>query len=163
MPRARSKTDLLSFSEEEFSQLLEHVARLKQNDLLKKKVFENRTPKDILAHLAAWHELMLDWYTVGMKGEKPEIPAPGYTFKTAPELNEKLFQEWKNESLETVLKKLKSTHKKLLSIVEKHTDDELFTKKKYDWTGSTSMGSYFASALSSHYVWANDLLKKVSG
>jgi hypothetical protein len=40
---------------------------------------------------------------------------------------------------------------KVFSIIEKHTDEELFTKKKYKWTGSTSLGSYLISATSSHY------------
>ena len=49
---------------------------------------------------------------------------------------------------------------KVFSIIEKHTDEELFTKKKYKWTGSTSLGSYLISATSSHYDWALKLMKK---
>lgn len=161
MPRASSKQELLDFAESELTILLNHISRLKDADLIDKPVFDNRLPKDLLAHIAAWDELFMVWYTEGMKGNKPEIPAPGYTFKTAPDLNERLFKEWNDLPLESVIKKLKTMHKKILKLVEKHSDKELFTKKKYAWTGSTSMGSYFASALSSHYVWANDLLKKI--
>ena len=39
-------------------------------------------------------------------------------------------------------------------------DEELFTKKKYHWTGSTSLGSYLVSATSSHYDWALKLIRK---
>lgn len=49
---------------------------------------------------------------------------------------------------------------KVFPIIEKHTDEELFTKKKYKWTGSTSLGSYLISATSSHYDWALKLMKK---
>jgi hypothetical protein len=160
MPRARTKQQLLDFGKAEFETLLKHVTELTEDQLTKKMVFDNRTTKDILAHLHAWHKLELSWYKEGMAGKKPEIPAPGYTFKDAPALNEKLFQEYKAVVLQEVLSLLKKSHNEIIEIVQKHSDAELTTKKKYAWTGSTDMCSYFASALSSHYVWANDLIKK---
>ena len=32
-------------------------------------------------------------------------------------------------------------------------------KKKYEWTGTTSLGSYFISATSSHYDWGLKTVK----
>jgi len=46
-----------------------------------------------------------------------------------------------------------------MALIEKHNDDELFTKKKYEWTGTTSLGSYFISATSSHYDWGLKTVK----
>ncbi len=161
MSRARSKKELLEFGEEEFSKLEEHIKRLEEEKKLDEYIFDNRKMKDILAHLYAWHELFFNWYTKGMNNEKVEIPAPGYTFKTAPELNEKLYQDYKDMDLEEIIKKLRKSHKKIMQLVEDHSEKELFTKKKYKWTGTTSMGSYFASAISSHYNWANNLFKKL--
>jgi hypothetical protein len=40
-----------------------------------------------------------------------------------------------------------------------HTDAELFTKRRYVWTGSTSLGAYLVSATSSHYAWAAKQLR----
>ncbi|MDR1911573.1 MAG: ClbS/DfsB family four-helix bundle protein, partial [Helicobacteraceae bacterium] len=37
--------------------------------------------------------------------------------------------------------------------------DELFTKNKYEWTGTTSLGSYLISATSSHYDWGLKTIK----
>jgi hypothetical protein len=37
--------------------------------------------------------------------------------------------------------------------VAAYTDDELFTKKRYRWTGSTSVANYAVSATTSHYDW----------
>ena len=47
----------------------------------------------------------------------------------------------------------------MVSLIEKHTDDELFTKKKYEWTGTTSLGAYLISATSSHYDWGLKTVK----
>ncbi len=95
-----------------------------------------------------------------MKGNKPEIPAPGYTFKDTPELNEKLFQEYKDVKWEKIKADFAASHAKCMKIVANHTDEELTTKKKYGWNGSTNLASYLASATSSHYVWASELLRK---
>jgi hypothetical protein len=160
MSRARNKSELLEFGSVEFQKLNQYVDKFVEFKLLAEPIFDNRTVKDVLAHLHAWHLLMLDWYTVGMRGETPQIPAPGYTFKTAPELNEKLYQDFKDVPWNEMRAKLEKTHNELIDIVKSHTDEELETKKKYKWTGTTSLACYLASAISSHYVWASDLLKK---
>ncbi|MBD3280070.1 ClbS/DfsB family four-helix bundle protein [Candidatus Dojkabacteria bacterium] len=160
MARAQTKKQLLEFGEEEFAKLIDLAKQYKEKGFLKEKIFDNRIVKDILAHIHAWHELAFVWYEEGMNDGQPEIPAPGYTFKDAPALNEKLYQDFKDTSWDEIVKKLKKSHKKLMKIIGGHSEEELFTKKKYKWTGSTSMGSYFASAASSHYVWGSELLRK---
>jgi hypothetical protein len=46
------------------------------------------------------------------------------------------------------------------ALVERHEEADLFTKKRYAWTGSTSLGSYAVSCTSSHYTWASDLIRR---
>ena len=104
--------------------------------------------------------MMLDWYKIGQQGEIPEIPAPGYSWKTTPALNKKIFEEYKSAKCQDILEKLNKTHQELLKIINSHSDKELFTKKLYKWTGTTSLGAYFISSTSSHYAWAGDLIKK---
>jgi hypothetical protein len=160
MARARSKQELLDFSEKEYATLMEYVVQYETEGYLEEPIFDNRTVKDILAHLYAWYELFYTWYDEGMNDGEPEIPAPGYTFKTTPDLNEKLYQDYKDVGWKEIKSDLDDAHKKCLKIIESHSEEELFTKKLYKWTGSTSMGSYLASCTSSHYAWANKLLKK---
>ena len=160
MARAQNKHQLLEFGQKEYDRLIELVGALTPDQRDKEHVFDNRTAKDIVAHLLAWQLLELTWYEEGMSGGKPAIPAPGYTFKDAPKLNEKLYQEYKLINWNDLVKRFIASHKKFVSIVNKHTDEELSTKKKYAWTGSTSITCYLASALSSHYVWGIDLIRK---
>lgn len=44
----------------------------------------NRNIRDVLGHLHHWHMLMLGWYSVGMNGGKPVMPAVGYTWANTP-------------------------------------------------------------------------------
>ena len=103
---------------------------------------------------------MIEWYTIGMKRDKPEMPAEGYTWKTTPELNRKIWETYRTTDLKKVRKLLDKSFKDVQSIIEKHSNDELFEKKKYKWTGTTSLGAYLVSATSSHYDWALKLMKK---
>lgn len=95
-----------------------------------------------------------------MAGGKPEAPAPGYTFKDTPALNELLYQEYKDVNWAQIWADFEASHRAMMTLVQKHSDEELTTKKRYPWTGSTNLASYFASTTSSHYVWASELIRK---
>ena len=162
MPRPKTKDELLKLSKQNYEKL---------NDFIDKYTWEeqlaefnpgtmNRNICDVLAHLHHWHLMMLDWYTVGMKGEKPDIPAKGYTWRTVPELNKWIWEKYKKADLGEVREILQNSFEKVQNVIEKHNEDELFEKKRYKWTGTTSLGAYLISATSSHYDWALKLIKK---
>lgn len=162
MARPTTKEELQKLSQENYQKLEEFINSLPvevQNSEFTKGTM-NRNIRDVLAHLQSWHLLMLQWYEVGMKGEKPEMPAKGYTWKTTKELNLKLCKENKTITLAEAKSKLAQSHQKVVELIEKHSNEELFTKKKYKWTGSTSLGAYLISSTSSHYDWAFKLIKK---
>lgn len=160
MARPKDKKQLQELSSSNFSLLITLVDEIDKNDLDKSGVNANWSVKDILAHLHEWHKMSIAWYSIGIKGVKPAIPSEKYTWKDTPQLNEDIFNQYKAEDSDSILKKLKKSHKKIMEIIDSHNDDELFTKKKYVWTGTTSMGAYFVSATSSHYDWAIKLIKK---
>ncbi len=162
MLKPNSKTTLLLASKDNFQRLNEYVDQLDKKDLEKSfpKTFLNRNVRDVLAHIHHWHLLFLGWYTVGMKGNKPAMPAEGYTWQTIGALNKEILIKYSNETISDVRKLINKTHKKVFAIIEKHSEEELFTKKKYSWTGSTSLGAYLISNVSSHYDWGLKIIKK---
>jgi len=162
MPKPKSKKELLELSKLNYKRLLELVNSYSKSDV--KKEFPagtlNRNIKDVLAHLHEWHIMLLGWYDIGMNGEKPEMPAKGYTWTNLPELNKKIWQDYQNTDLESVKQLLNESYKNVQALITNHTDKELFDKKKYEWTGSTSLGAYLISNTSSHYDWAIKRIKK---
>jgi hypothetical protein len=62
--------------------------------------------------------------------------------------------------LKKVRELFEKSHNDIRFIIQKHSEKELFEKKKYKWTGTTSLGAYLVSATSSHYEWALKLMKK---
>lgn len=162
MARPKTKEELIELSSEN----CERLNRLADSFTLEEQLREfpegtiNRNIRDILAHLHQWHLMMLEWYQLGTQGEKPAIPAKDYTWKTLPELNRKIWEQYLNSSLENVRSAINSSFLHLLEIIESQLDEELFEKKRYKWTRTTSLGAYLISATSSHYDWAYKLIKK---
>ena len=164
MPKPKSKTELLEASQTNYQRLLTLISNYSTQELERTfpKGTLNRNIRDVIGHLHHWHLLMLGWYEVGMSGEKPDMPAKGYTWKTMPALNKMIWEIYRDTELELVLKKLDDSYARIQKLIHQHSDEELFEKKKYPWTGSTSLGVYFISNTSSHYHWAYQLIKKAN-
>ena len=104
--------------------------------------------------------MVQSWYKVGLTGVKPDIPAKGYTWRTTPDLNREIQKKYSSLSLEEARSKFENSHDSIRKIIESHSNEELFEKKRYKWTGTSSMGAYFVSITSSHYELALKLIKK---
>ncbi|ATA69081.1 MULTISPECIES: ClbS/DfsB family four-helix bundle protein [Capnocytophaga] len=162
MPRPQSKIELEKLAEDNYRKLclfVEGLSEAQKNEEFPQGTM-NRNIRDVIGHLYHWHLLFLTWYKVGMKGEKPKIPKEGYTFADTPRLNRDIWEECQGVSLEKMLKLFESTHQAVFKIIKDHTDEELFTKKYYKWTGTSSLGSYLVSSTSSHYDWGLKLIRK---
>ena len=71
----------------------------------------------------------------------------------------KFWEKHQKTSLEDAKKMFEKSHADVLKLVDRFTDQELFEKGFYDWTGTTNLGSYFISVMPSHYDWAMKKLK----
>jgi hypothetical protein len=164
MSRPTNKKELLELAEINFNKLLEFIDDLSdeiKNGIYKKDELNDRdkTIADVICHLHEWHLMMENWYKIGMSGKKPAILAEDVTWQTLPVLNHRIYEKYKGTDLKEAIKLFKKNHKTVTALIEKHTDDELFTKKKYQWTGTTSLGEYLISATSSHYDWGLKIIK----
>lgn len=162
MPKPKSKKELLEISQENYKILIDLVNSYSMEEIRKDfpKGTMNRNIRDVLAHLHHWHLMMLDWYKIGMAGEKPKMPAKGYTWKTLPDLNFKIWQTYQDWDLEKIKELLNESYTEIQKLITNHTNEELFEKRRYKWTGTTSLGAYLISNSSSHYHWAIKLIKK---
>jgi hypothetical protein len=160
MPRAKNKEELLEASDTQYRKLMDLVDSFSPEEQEGAFLFEDRDKniRDVLVHLHEWHLMMQRWYKDGMAGEKPAIPAEGYTWKTLPDLNAVIWEKWQGTSLAETKLLLAKSHAQIEKLMRSHSDEELFTKKYYPWTGTTSLGAYFVSNNPSHYDWA---MKKI--
>ena len=154
MSRPTTRAELLERSATEFETLLDAVGAIEPERRLEPSDYPRGSVKDMLAHLDAWHRMFLEWERVGRTGEVAEMPAPGFTWKTTPELNMEIHARHADDSWQDVVASLRGSHAQVREVIASDAEDDLFEKRRYRWTGSTSVGSYAVSATTSHYDWA---------
>jgi len=117
--------------------------------------------KDVLAHLVEWQDMNLNWYEAGMRGEKPAIPAPGYTLRELPRLNEMIFRKHHRRSLDAVLKDYRSYHDTVIALIQALPDDDLVMLNRFSWTGpSWTLSDYLRASTAAHYLWARTRIRQ---
>lgn len=117
--------------------------------------------KDILAHLVEWQRMNLDWYAAGVRGEKPAMPAPGYTLRELPRLNAMIYRKHHRRALRDVLDDYRTFHDRMVSLIESLPDDELVTLGRYAWTGpSWTLSDYLRASTAAHYLWARTRIRR---
>jgi hypothetical protein len=170
MARAKNKAELIKSANENFNKMWDMVNTLTETQTVAKFNFgaeagkeahwgRDKNIRDILIHLYEWHTLLIEFINANMKGEnKPFLTAP-YTWKTYGEMNIEFWKKHQNTPYEKSKEMVKGSHKEVILLIEKFTDNELFEKAHFDWTGTTSLGQYCISATASHYDWAISKLK----
>ena len=160
MPRPTSQSQLLTAATKEHLALEEYLAKLTPDQLSQAGIVGDWAAKDVLAHLTAWEQMVINWYQTGKRGETPQTPAPDLTWRQIPELNQRIYLKHRDEPLDVILSRFHASHKQIMEVIEGMTNDELFTPQVYAWTKTTTLGSYFVSATSSHYEWARKEIRK---
>ena len=92
----------------------------------------------------------------GLRGEVPELPAPGYTWEQEPELNQAIYEKYRDLSLDEVLAFSQASHRETLGVVQGMSEAELFTPGAYAWTKQNTLCAYVDPCTASHYRWARE-------
>ena len=162
MPRPTTKSDLIQVANDQFAKLWSLIGEMsdeeKSTDIVPNE--RDKNVRDVLVHLYEWHCLLLNWIRSNTnRNPAPFLPAP-YNWKTYPQMNVVFWEKHQNTSYTDAETMLKKTHKEVLALIATFSNEALFSKGTFDWTGTTTLGSYCVSATSSHYDWAIKDIKK---
>ena len=163
MPRPTAKPELFTAADEQFAKLWALIDSMSVEEQTATFLFEDRDKnlRDVLVHLHEWHLMSKNWHKTGtLEGGIPVVPGTGYTWKTLPDLNMKIWEKYQDTSLDEAKSLLRNSHSMILELIKPHTNEELFDRNVYKWTKSSTLGAYFIGATSSHYDWAMKKLKK---
>jgi len=169
MPRATNKSELITAAKDQWDKMWKLIDTLPD---AKAAIFDfgddpklkeahwkrDKNLRDILIHLYEWHQLLLSWTAANMSGNnQPFLPEP-YTWKTYGDMNVEFWETHQSTKYEDAITLLRESHAKVITLIESLSNEELFEKKHFSWTGTTNIGSYCISCTASHYDWA---MKKV--
>ena len=152
--RAKTKQELLESIRTSREQLDKKFSKLTPEQMVWPGSMDDWSVKDILAHLVDWEQRFIAWYHAGRRGETPDTPAPGFTWRELPKLNREGYQQHKNKTLDTVLATYKKSYQDILALIESMHEKEIFEENYYQWTRSSSLLPWIAANTSSHYNWA---------
>lgn len=171
MPRPQNKVQLIEAANINFEKLWKLIDSMSEktldiefdfsDDLKKKEAHWNRDKnlRDMLIHLYEWHQLLLSWIKSNMDGNKSNFLPEPYTWKTYGSMNIEFWERHQKTNLEDAKEMIEKSHKTVLSLMQTFNNEELFTKQYFNWTGTTTLGSYCVSSLSSHYDWASKKIR----
>ncbi|MDL2304926.1 ClbS/DfsB family four-helix bundle protein [Bacteroides sp. OttesenSCG-928-D19] len=162
MPRPTTKQDLIVAANLQFDKLWQLIDSMPEEKQLAVFSFEDRdrNVRDVLIHLYEWHQLLLNWLRSNQAGKSATFLPEPYNWKTYPQMNVEFWKKHQNTPLPEAMASLKESHADVMILIEQFTNEELFTKKHFSWTGTTNLGSYCISATASHYDWGMKKLKK---
>ena len=162
MGRRLPKKDLLDEIQRERTSLDDTLALLSPRQMTKSGVTRGGwSVKDVLAHLVAWQQMNLDWYAAGLRGEKPAMPAPGYTLRELPRLNQMIYRKHHRRSLHAVIEDYRSYHERVVALIEAIPDSDLVTLGRFSWTGpSWTLSDYLRASTAAHYLWARKRIRR---
>lgn len=171
MPRPTTKQELIAAANTQFEELFARIDAMPEGEQTAAFCFDvdaagkeahwkrDKNIRDVLVHLYEWHQLLLNWISANQSGEsKPFLPEP-YTWKSYGDMNVGFWERHQSTAYERSREMLKESHKAVIALIETFSDEELFEKKHFSWTGTTNLGSYCVSATSSHYDWAMKKIK----
>ena len=121
----------------------------------------SRNPRDVVTHVHAWHLMVAQWCREGDQGGSPQVPGGGHTWREIPAINEEIWQRFSATSFDAARELLLTSHHDVTGLIEAHTNEQLFGSGAYPWTRTSTLGSYFVSGTSSHYVWARKTLRAI--
>lgn len=174
MARPTTKTALVEAADMKFTELLELMDAMTEEEqhanfhfseafLNKQKTTHwkrDKNLRDVLIHLYEWHQLLLNWVNNNQNGiAKPFLPEP-YNWRTYPQMNVEIWEKHQTTPYIKARQLLEKSHLEVMALIKSFSDEELFTKKYFSWTGTGALGGNCVSATSSHYDWAIKKIKK---
>jgi hypothetical protein len=146
-----NKNEILELIQVERSRLEATIGKLTESQMLAPELEGERSVKDVLAHISAWEQLMVQWLVETYAGLTPERPAPGMTWDNLDQLNEQIYQKNQGRSLAEVLAMSKSAHSQAFQAVQEMTDRDLFDGARFAWRNGDPMWHMVAANTWWHY------------
>ena len=124
------------------------------------EVTDGMSVKDFLAHRTEWGQMAIRWYEEAKGGDHPAVPTEQYKWNQLKELNADIKERFADTPLEEVERSFAEIHDRLRELITGMSEEELFTKKYYGFTGTSDLVTYMNSATASHYRSARRHIQK---
>ena len=157
----KSKAELISLIEREWSALMDVVGQLSSVQMLTPDE-GGWSPKDNLAHLTEWMNILVDYYldhrpAHEVIGVDPKVTA-NWDFEL---MNDVMFKRDRHLPVDQVLTELKSTHSKMLARLESMTFEDLMKPRDENDPEKAPIIDWVIGNTSDHFAEHRETIEKV--
>jgi hypothetical protein len=161
----KSKAERLELVRREYAALEQAIGQLSEAQLTE-PIDGSWSAKDILAHVAAWQQILLVFHIGGRPFEQaaPGIAA-SYQTDGVDTINEALYQRDRSRPLAQVLDAFRRSHQQTLAAIESMSEAELFrpyTPAGRDPSSGGQLINWIAGDTYEHYMEHRETIAKVS-
>jgi len=157
----KSKAELMSLIEREWSALMDVVAQLSSAQMLTPDE-GGWSPKDNLAHLREWMNILLGYYFDRRPAHEVVGVAPEVTEKWDLEgMNDIMFKRDRHQPIEQVLTELKSIYAKVLARLGSITFDDLMKPRDEDDPRKEPIINWVIGNTSDHFAEHRETIAKM--
>ena len=128
---AMDKTTLLGILQANRALFDQTLAQVKEPYLTGRHGADERSARDIVAHITGWEQRLIGWLAAAARGETPQIPEPGATWDDMDGLNARDFKANYDRPLDDVLADSRRSFQQLLERVVAFSEVELTDPGRY--------------------------------
>ncbi len=149
---AMSKATLLDSIQNGYDSFKELLAEIDQAQMCQPGAVGKWSVKDTLVHIVVHEQRMIQWMNERLGGGHPILPQP-YSMPDVElnELNEQIYQENLDRTLEDVLHDLHKTHIESLRLVEESREEDLLDPHCFRLQGGEPLWEAIAANTFWHY------------
>jgi hypothetical protein len=154
MPEYTGKAALLADINDAYTKFKAQLAPLSEEQLTIPGVNGTWSIKDNIAHLSAWHKVLLARLLAVRDVTHYENTIAGIDVDT---VNEQFYQQNKTRSLNDVLAEFDTTHRQIVQTLESLTDEQI--NKPLDWLVGEPILNFIAGDTVEHYQEHGEIIQ----
>ena len=97
----------------------------------------DRAPSQMIAYQLGWINLILSWEQDNKDGKEVITPTPDYKWNNLGGLYQSFYDQYADNSLETLIDMFERDVNKIIQLVESYNDKELFEQGGRQWATTT--------------------------
>lgn len=160
MAKPSNKAQLQADLQKERASLEKALRALSDEQLSQPNIVGEWSAKDVMAHLIEWEQMVLRWLSASQRGEMPNVPAEGYTWRELPALNQHIYESYRDKTLSAIQQLFNSSFVQICAVIDAMPEETLLERGLYRWMNQNALIAYFNSATASHYRWARTEIRK---
>ncbi|RWX01387.1 ClbS/DfsB family four-helix bundle protein [Flavobacterium cerinum] len=157
-----NKIELIRAISENYGKLKKQLLTIPPEMFLEKSLdghaqFTKMSIHNLVSYLLGWGKIVIKWIETKENISNIEFPETGFKWNQLGDLAQKFYSDFSDNTYEDVINQLDNVHKRIVSEIDKMTNEDLYEK---EWYGKWTMGRMIQFNTASPYANAKTRISK---